>query len=99
MQHTTQQGIRTIMHPYLSRKCNTNDQALRYNRLYHSVITNTIQVGTVPRRVNWYAQFYPTQFGRSRVHPMKRKVDAHENLSLFFNRDGVTPKIVIYESK
>ena len=99
MQHTTQQGIRTIMHPYLSRKCNTNDQALRYNRLQHSVFTDTMKVGTVLRRGNWYAQVYSTKFVWSRAHQTKRKGDAHETLSLLFKGDYVPPKMVMDGSK
>ena len=70
-----------------------------YNRLYHSVFTDTIQAGTVFRRGNWCVQFYPTGFGWSRAHPIKRKVDAHENLSLLSKRYYVPPKMVMDGSK
>ena len=33
VKHTTQSGIRKILHPSLSQQFNTNDRALRYNRL------------------------------------------------------------------
>ena len=46
-----------------------------------------------------YAQVCSTEFGWSRAHMMKRKGDSHESLSLFFNRDGVPPKMVMYGSK
>ena len=58
VQHTTQQGIRTILQPSLSQLFNTNDQALIYNRLQHSAFINTIQANTVSRRVKRYAQVY-----------------------------------------
>ena len=40
--HTTQQGIRIIIYPYLSRQFKTNDRALRYNKLQQNVFTYTI---------------------------------------------------------
>ena len=73
MQHTTQRVIRKIMHPSLLRKFNTNDRLISYNMLQHSVSSNTIQASTIPRGGNMYAQFYSTDFGWSRSHPMKRK--------------------------
>ena len=99
VQHTTQLRIRTILHPYLSRQFITNDQALKYNRLKHSVFTDTMQAGIVLRRVNWYAQVYSADFGWSRVNLMNRKGGPHETLYLFFERDYVTPKMVMGRSK
>ena len=72
---------------------------MRHNRLQYNVFTGTMQAGTVSRRVNRYAQIYLTYFGWSRAHLSKNKVYAHETLSLFFKRDGVPPKMVIYGSK
>ena len=99
MQHTTQRGIRTILHPSLPRRFNTNDRALGYNRLHNSVFTDKMQAGTVLRRGNWYAQVYSTEFGWSRAHPMERKEDSHETLSLLFKKDGLPPKMVVDVSK
>ena len=48
VKHTTKRGIRKILQ-------NTNDRALRYNRLQHSVFTDIMQAGTVSRRGTWYA--------------------------------------------
>ena len=62
VQHTTQRGIRTILHPSLLQQFKTNDLALRYNRLQHSFFTNTMQTGTDSRRGNIYAQVYSTKF-------------------------------------
>ena len=83
VQHTKQRGIRKILHPSLSQRFNTNDRALRYNRMQHSVFADTIQAVTVSSRGNQYAQVYSTNFGWSRSHPMNRKGDAHETLYLF----------------
>ena len=99
VQHKTQRGIRKVLHSSLSRQSNTNDQALRYNMLHHSVFTDTMQAGNFSRRGNWYAQVYSTEFGWSKEHPMKRKGDSHETLYLFFKRNGVTHKIMMYGSK
>ncbi len=40
------------------------------------------------------AQVYSTSFGWARAHPMKRKGEAHETLSLEFHHDGVPPTMV-----
>ena len=55
--------------------------------------------GNVSRIGNRYAQVYLTEFGLSRSHPIKKNVDAHENLSIFFKINGVPPKMVMYGSK
>ena len=47
VQHKTQRVITAVLHPSLLRQINTNDLALRYISLQHSVLTNTIQTGTV----------------------------------------------------
>ena len=52
LQNTTQQDIRTIIHPYLSHQFKTNDQALRYNMLKQNVFADTIHAGTVSRSGN-----------------------------------------------
>jgi hypothetical protein len=45
------------------------------------------------------AQVYSTSFGWARAHPMKRKGEADETLSLVFHRDGVPPTMVVDDSK
>ncbi len=45
------------------------------------------------------AQAYATSFGWARAHPMKHKGDAHDTLSLVFQRDGVPPTMVTNDSK
>ena len=54
---------------------------------------------TVSRQGNKMAQIYSTSFGWARAHPMKRKGEAHETLSLLFHRDGVPPAMVTDGSK
>ena len=46
-----------------------------------------------------YTQVYTTGFHWSRAHPMKKKSDAHETLSLVFQRDGVPPRMIMDGSK
>ena len=99
VQNITKQWVRTILHPSLSRLFKTNEGEIKYNRLKHSVFTDTMQAGNVSRRGNRYAQVYSTKFGWPRAHPMKRKGDAHENLYLLFKRDGVLPNVVMDGSK
>ena len=55
--------------------------------------------GVMSTRQNKYAEAYCTQYGWSRVHPMRLKNHAHETLSLIFKQDGVPPKIVVDNSK
>ncbi len=45
------------------------------------------------------AQAYATSFGWARAHPMKPKGDAHETLSLVFQRNGVPLTMVTDDSK
>eukprot|EP00804_Cyclotella_cryptica_P009101 CCRYP_003177-RA/>CCRYP_003177-RA protein AED:0.23 eAED:0.23 QI:0/0/0/1/1/1/2/0/629 len=56
IQRTTQRGIRTVLHPSLSRRFRTNDQALRYRRLPHPVFGDTLIAGTTSLQGNKYAQ-------------------------------------------
>ena len=58
-----------------------------------------MQEGTVFSKGNRYAQVYSTKFGWSRAHPMNSKGDAHETMSLFFNRYSVPPKMLMGGSK
>ncbi len=45
------------------------------------------------------AQVYSTSFGWACAHPMKRKGEAHETLSLVFHHDGVPPTMVVDDLK
>ena len=96
---TTQRGVRTCTRPSMSRRYPTNDRMLRYNRLPFPIFSDTMESGVISKKGNRYAQAFCTQFGWSRMHPMKRKGDAHEALSLLFHRDGVLPRMVVDNSK
>jgi hypothetical protein len=94
VQLTTQRGIRTCLNPMLARQLLTNDRMLCYKRLPHTTFTDTLFAGTPSRSRNKCAQAYSTSFGWARAHPMTRKGEAHETLSLLFHRDGVPPTMV-----
>ncbi|KAI2507367.1 hypothetical protein MHU86_7087 [Fragilaria crotonensis] len=92
---TTQRGIRTVLHPSLSRRFRTNDRQLRYRRLPIDCFTDTLVSNTVSRRNNRYAQIFATADGWCRAFPMSKKSLAHEGLSLLFQRDGVPNTIIM----
>ena len=60
---TTQRGVRTCLNPTLSRRFPTNDRMLRYNRLPHTMFTDTMFASAVSRQANKMAQIYSTSWG------------------------------------
>jgi hypothetical protein len=94
VQLTMQRGIRTCLNPTLARQFPTNDRMLCYKRLPHTTFTDTLFAATPSRNGNKCAQAYSTSFGWAQAHPMTRKGEAHETLSLLFHRDGVPPTMV-----
>ncbi|KAI2512329.1 Reverse transcriptase (RNA-dependent DNA polymerase) [Fragilaria crotonensis] len=92
---TTQRGIRTVLHPTLSRRFRTNDRQLRYRRLPIDCFTDTLISNTASRRNNKYAQIFATPEGWCRAYPMNKKSLAHEGLSLLFQREGVPNTIIM----
>ena len=96
---TTQRGVRTVLHPSLSRRFRTNDRQLRYRRLRSDVFADTLIANSKSQRGNKYAEVFGTSYGWSRVFPMKLKSEAHEGLSLMFKRDGVPAKLIVDGSK
>jgi hypothetical protein len=96
---TTQRGVRTCLHPTLSRRFPTNDRMLRYSRMPHRCFSDTMFAGTESKSGNKCAQVFATSFGWARAYPMKRKGDAHEALSLLFKQDGVPHEMILDDSK
>ncbi|KAI2504636.1 Reverse transcriptase (RNA-dependent DNA polymerase) [Fragilaria crotonensis] len=92
---TTQRGVRTVLHPTLSRRFRTNDRQLRYRRLPIDCFTDTLISNTTSRRNNKYAQIFATSDGWCRAFPMQKKSLAHEGLSLLFQREGVPNTIIM----
>jgi hypothetical protein len=95
VQRTMQRGVRTCLNPMLARQFLTNDRMLCYKRLPHTTFTDTMFAGTPSHSENKCAQVYATSFGWARAHPMTRKGEAHETLSLLFHCDGVPPTMVL----
>jgi hypothetical protein len=95
----------TLDRPYdapttLSRRFRTNDRQLRYRRIPHEVYTDTMKANTVSWfRQNRYAQVFCTRFGWTRVYPIRSKAEAHEGLTMMFQRDGVPLSIIMDGSK
>ena len=96
---TTQRGVRTVLHPTLSRRFRTNNRQLRYRRLRSNMFSDTLISSITSKDGNKYAQVFCTDYGWTRAFPMKRKSEAHEALSLLFSREGVPPVMVIDGSK
>jgi hypothetical protein len=63
------------------------------------MFSDTLFAGSVSRQDNKMAQAYATFFGWARAHPMKRKGESHETLSLVFQRNGVPLTMVTDDSK
>jgi hypothetical protein len=55
--------------------------------------------GTESKNGNKCCQVFATNFGWARVHPLKRKGEAHEVLLLMFKRDSVPPEMILDGSK
>ena len=88
-----------MLHPSLSRRFQKNDWKLRYRKLRHDCFGDNLLAGTKSRCGNKYAEVFVTKFGWSRAFPMDKKGNAHEALSLLFQRDGVPPKMIVDGSK
>ena len=99
MQATTQRGIRRLLHPTLSRRFRTNDRQLRYRRLPIDCFTDTLISNTKSQRLNEYAQIFATPDGWCRAYPMRKKSEAHEGLSLMFQREGVPNTLIMDGAK
>jgi hypothetical protein len=57
---------------------------LWYKRVLHTMFSDMLFAGSVLGQGNKMAQVYATSFGWAHAHPMKRKEDTHETLSLVF---------------
>ena len=99
VQATTQRGIRTVLHPTLSRRFRTNDRQLRYRRLPIDCFTDTLFSNTTSRRNNKCAQIFATPDGWCRAFPMSKKSQAHEGLSLLLQREGAPNSMIMDGAK
>jgi hypothetical protein len=99
VQATTQRGIRTVLHPTLSRRFRTNDRQLRYRRLPIDCFTDTLFSNTTSRRNNKCAHIFATPDGWCRAFPMAKKSQAHEGLSLLLQREGAPNTMIMDGAK
>lgn len=99
VKRTTQLGVRTVLHPSLSRRFRTNDRMLRYRRFQHNLYSDTMFSSVKSARGNTCAQIFATDFGWSRSYPMPSKGKAHEALSLLFAREGAPPRLIADNAK
>ena len=88
-----------MLRPSLSWRFQTNNRQWQYMRLRHDVFGDTLFARTKSKRDNKYAKVFVIKFGWSRAFPMDKEGDAHDALSLLFQRDGVPPKIIVYGPK
>jgi hypothetical protein len=72
---------------------------LQYKHVLHTMFSDMLYVRSVLQHGNKMAQVYATSFGWAPAHPMKHKGDAHETLSLVFQRNDVPPTMVTNDSK
>ena len=99
LEKTTQQVIRTVSDPSLSRRFRTNDRMLRYRRLPLPLFTDTLITKVKSRRGNLHMQVYAAANGWVRAYPEKTKGDAHSTLSLLFQHEGAPPSMTMDGSK
>ena len=96
---TTQRGIRTVLHPSMSRRFRTNDRHLRYRRLPINCYTDTMFSKTASRRRNTCDQVFGTKDGWARALPMRSKAEAHYALTDLLNREGVPNTLIMDGAK
>ena len=96
---TTQRGLWTVIHPYLSRRFQTYDWQLEYRRLRYDVFGDTLLAGKNSKCGNNYTKVFVIKFGWSCSFPMSKNGGAHEDLSLLFQRYEVLPKMIFDGSK
>jgi len=88
-----------VANPSIMRRFPTNDRMLRYNRLPHSMFTNTLLAGTVSQCGHKCAQVFATSYGWSCNIPMTRKSDAPFAFDQLFKHEGVPPEMIMDGSK
>jgi hypothetical protein len=96
---TTQTGIRRMIHPSFTKRYKTNYRQLRYRRLPVTIYTDIMFSTILSRQNNKVANIFCTDFGFVRALPLKKEKEAHEALSLIFQRDEVTNGMVVDGSK
>jgi hypothetical protein len=89
VQWTMQRGVRTVLHPTLSRRFRTNNRMLCYCRLPCNLFSDTMFCPKVPLARGYkMAQIFATDVGWSRCYPMTQKSEAHEALGVLLHGRG-----------
>ena len=88
-----------MLFPSLSWRFQTNNRQWQYMRLRHDVFVDTFLAGTKSKRGKSYAEVFVTNFVWLHVFSMPEKGGAYEALYLFFQQDGVPPKMIVDGSK
>ena len=91
---TTQKAVKTVAYPNVERQWPTGDRPLRYKKLNHQVFHDTLHARTPSLRGNKCAEIYATDFGWSRVFPMKKVSEVHETPDMFLSRYGIPEALV-----
>jgi Reverse transcriptase (RNA-dependent DNA polymerase) len=91
---TTQLRVRSVANPSIERRWPTGDRPLRYKRLNHPVYHDTMYSTVKSLRGNKCCEVYVTDFGWSRVFPMKTESDVHESLDIFLSRYGIPEALI-----
>ena len=92
---TTQRGIRTMLHPTLDQRFNTNDIMLRYRRFNTDMYTYTMFASTKSFRGNNCAQIYANEIDVTRCYPMKDRKEMPVTVSQFFREEGVLTILIL----
>jgi len=74
LERTAQRGVRTILHPSLSHRFQTNDRQLCYKRLRHDVFADTMQSKYKLHRGELYSQVYTKGFHWCRVQSASNEI-------------------------
>jgi len=91
---TTHKAVHTVAYPSVERRWPTGDRPLRYKRLNHAVFHDNLKANITSSRGNNCAEIYATDFGWSRIFPMKKESDVHESLDMFLSRYGIPESLV-----
>jgi len=94
LQVTTQRCVRVSSNPSLSRRYNTNDRMLRYNRLSCDMFMDTFFSSVASIRGYKMAQLFVSDFNFLHVQNMKRRAELPFALKSMFKGVGVPAGIV-----
>ena len=95
---TTQNGIRTAVHP-ITKRFRTKQKQLRYNRLNTQMYSDTLIADTKSTRGNKYGQVFVNPESFTKFIPMRQKGHAGHALGEFFRDIGVPTRMHVDNAK